>query len=339
MAKSNPPAEFDFMLEKWAEWAMRWSRYRQISKLDKEEEDIQINSFLCCVGPTSESIFSSLGLSEENKKKYSEVLAGFENYFSPKKYVIYERAKFLKRDQQQAESVEHYIRALNELADKCDFGDKRSEQIRDRLVVGIADQGLSREMQKMDIGQLTEATAVPMARQAEQVDKKVKELYNDVKSLDAVRVSSSKHKHSTQQSKAANSAQADANPCGRCGHNTHRFGKCPAQDSMCHKCQKRGHFARVCRSKGGAVQSVEENDYDQPTSNVEPCKKRQHFLGEITDRDANVEWTKSVVVDPLLVPVRFKLDTGADVTIIPQQLCKPVQLKEPDKSLFGLSNS
>lgn len=37
------------------------------------------------MGPTSESIDSSLGLSEENKKKYGEVLAGFENYFSPKK--------------------------------------------------------------------------------------------------------------------------------------------------------------------------------------------------------------------------------------------------------------
>jgi len=51
-------------------------------------------------------------------------------------------------------------------------------------------------MQKIDVGQLTEATAVAMTRQAEQVDKNAKELYN-VKSLDSVRVSSSKHKHST----------------------------------------------------------------------------------------------------------------------------------------------
>ena len=50
---------------------------------------------------------------------------GKKEYFSPRRYIIYERAKFFRRVQAEGESVEQFIRALNESADRCEFPDRR----------------------------------------------------------------------------------------------------------------------------------------------------------------------------------------------------------------------
>ena len=37
--------------------------------------------------------------------------------------------------------------------------------------------------------------------------------------------------------------------CFFCGNAKHPRSKCPAPEVICLKCQKKGHFAKVCRSK------------------------------------------------------------------------------------------
>ena len=101
--------------------------------------------------------------------------------------LIYERAKFFRRVQAEGESVEQFIRALNESADRCEFPD-RATQIRDRIVVGMRDQTVSREMQRMDIDLLTEAKAISMTSQAEEVERQMRELTLP-KSVDEVKPS------------------------------------------------------------------------------------------------------------------------------------------------------
>ena len=61
--------------------------------------------------------------------------------------LIFEHAKFNERVQLEAESAEQYITALYQLAETCNYGDKKSEMIRDRLVVGIRDENLSQQLQ------------------------------------------------------------------------------------------------------------------------------------------------------------------------------------------------
>ena len=38
-------------------------------------------------------------------------------------------------------------------------------------------------------------------------------------------------------------------PCSWCGRQAHSNGECPARGMKCNKCQKFGHFGRVCRSQ------------------------------------------------------------------------------------------
>ena len=40
--------------------------------------------------------------------------------------------------------------------------------------------------------------------------------------------------------------------CYFCGNNRHPRSKCPAKDATCAKCQKKGHYAKVCQSKAAS---------------------------------------------------------------------------------------
>ena len=127
------------------------------------------------MGPQSEIVLNALRLSADDQKHYEIVLAALNAFSKPKKYVIFERARFFRRNQMTGEPAEHFIRVLYELADQCDFTD-RSTQIREQLVVGILDERLSKEMQMMDDETLTKQKAVSVIRQAECFDKQSSEL-------------------------------------------------------------------------------------------------------------------------------------------------------------------
>ena len=88
-AKFNPPKEFDFLPENWPEWISGWSRFRTVSKLNTEEEGVQIDSLIYSMGTRAESIFSSLGLGEAEVVVYNAVKQAFEEYFAPRRYPYY----------------------------------------------------------------------------------------------------------------------------------------------------------------------------------------------------------------------------------------------------------
>ena len=39
------------------------------------------------------------------------------------------------------------------------------------------------------------------------------------------------------------------NECYRCGGGSHKASECKFKDAECHYCKKKGHIARVCRSR------------------------------------------------------------------------------------------
>ena len=87
------------------------------------------------MGPEAEKIFSQFGLADAEANDFQ---SRFSDYFEPKRNVIYERAKFHKRNQKEGESVEEYIRHLHDLSEHADFADREST-IHDRLVLSLPD--------------------------------------------------------------------------------------------------------------------------------------------------------------------------------------------------------
>ena len=87
--------------------------------------------------------------------------------------MLYMKARFHLRVQNYGETVEGFIRSLHELAEKCDFGNK-SEQIGDRVVIGIRDKELSEKLQLLP--DLTLDKACELVRNSELFKTQVKDL-------------------------------------------------------------------------------------------------------------------------------------------------------------------
>ncbi|UYV64596.1 hypothetical protein LAZ67_3001264 [Cordylochernes scorpioides] len=64
-----------------------------------------------------------------------------------KRNVIFERAQFNRRYQQDGEAVEEYIRVLHKMAENCNYGSLKEEMIRNRIVVGVKNLQLSEKLQ------------------------------------------------------------------------------------------------------------------------------------------------------------------------------------------------
>ena len=123
----QPPPPFNFKQpDDWPRWWKRFQQFRLASALDQESEERQISTLLYCLGEDAEQVLSSTPISADNKKKYAEVAAAFEGFFKVRKNVIFERARFNRRTQQDGESVEQFITSLYTLAEDCDYGELKS---------------------------------------------------------------------------------------------------------------------------------------------------------------------------------------------------------------------
>eukprot|EP00731_Ephydatia_muelleri_P000002 Em0001g2a len=151
----------------WPSWVRRFERFREASSLKEKEEEAQVSALIYMMGDKAEDILRSFGLKDEDKKKYKVVRDRYEAYFVKKRNVIYERAKFNLRKQEDGEPVDDFVTSLYSLAQYCNFGDLHDEMIRDRLVVGLRDANLSEKLQ-LD-SELTLEKAIAMARQSESV--------------------------------------------------------------------------------------------------------------------------------------------------------------------------
>ena len=159
--------------------------------------------------------------------------------------------------------MDSFITDLYKLSQHCEFKSLKDELIRDRIVVGLWDRKLSEKLQ-LD-PKLTLDLAIRQAKQSEMVKKQQNLLHNDDKTASANVDRVRKAKPAKPTKPQAPAKLESAENCGRCGGSQHSKLKCPARDSKCNKCQKKGHWS-VCRS----------------TSTSHPSRRVQEVLKTVT---------------------------------------------------------
>ena len=175
-----PPKLFNFSRpNEWTKWIRRFERYKSASGLEKKSVETKVDTLIYTMGAEVDDIFQSFGLSDDDKKKYKTVKAKFESHFVKRRNVIYERAMFNKRKQEEGETVDSFITSLYSLTEHCGYGVLREEMIRDRIVIGIRDAALSLKLQLME--KLTLDQALTKVREAEAIKSQQPLLRSDVK--------------------------------------------------------------------------------------------------------------------------------------------------------------
>ena len=169
MPHFKQPDEFNFTQPaEWPTWSRRFQRFRLAEKLHKDDGDIQVSSLLYAMGQESAAIMRTFALTKVEQKNFDTVMSKFDCYFRLKVNYIEYRVAFQQRAQKHEESVEQFIRALYEIAENCNYGEQKHENIRDRIIIGCRDKELSRSL-RLKGNELTLDDAVTAARQYEQV--------------------------------------------------------------------------------------------------------------------------------------------------------------------------
>lgn len=328
-----PPSNFSFIPAEWTKWKRRFERFRVSSGMQQSQsQDEQVNSLIYIMGEQAEDIFQSFTLNDEQKKSFDFVMNAFESHFVVKTNVIFERARFNSRCQIEEELIEDFITSLYTLSEKCAYGTLRDEMIRDRLVVGVKDRKLSENLQLESNLNLTKAISI--IRNHDNVRKQQKELFVQSQDLASTINKMKFQKPNTKNPVASYSPsyKSKRDICKRCGYEeNHTESECPALKRRCQKCNKRGHFMKMCRSKNN-VYSVE--DYNNSEND------EIDFLGMVKSSNKSEErWSAEIIINRS--PVKFLLDTGAPVNVLPLQLFDKLFVREilepSDRKLTGPS--
>ena len=316
--------------EEWRKFAQH-ARLMFKGPLRAVEEDSQCAYMLIWVGETGRDIYNSWNLSEEDSKKIDILYDQFEKHTLPRKNSLFSRYLFQKREQRPGENFETFVTDLRNQTKDCAF-DKPDERVRDQIVAGIASTTIREKL--LDIGDsLTMQKAIEIATTFEATQKQLALMTTtgntSVDALQARQKTKSFQKHTNSHNNK---------PCRNCG-GTHASKQCPAFGKTCLYCKKKNHFAAVCLQKKNhkRIHNVEgdyEENSDDNTSQIANLT--------IDTVDQRQEKKNKVFVNVTLGTndtIRFKIDTGAQVNVIPvsvfKTLSKPPKLRDTQEHLYG----
>jgi hypothetical protein len=274
------PDVFSFKATEWEAWIVSWKRYRKLTKIDKEDDETQIDALIYHLGTQkAENIMATFKNGkktapnpahakdaeapamiqvDEKATVYADVLSKFQNHFVPKVNIVNESAVFNKRKQGVDECADDFIIDLQRLVLTCDYQDA-DRQVRDRFIAGLRDEKLQEKLQFMSKVDLT--TAVDYAKRWEMVQEQMKKQRDtEARAANEIRAPHRARGRGRggrgrggrgrgwgrgrggSDSNQSGQSQPTEDKCGRCGFMYHKKKSCPALHQQCKKCSKRGHL-------------------------------------------------------------------------------------------------
>ncbi|XP_043916150.1 LOW QUALITY PROTEIN: uncharacterized protein K02A2.6-like [Protopterus annectens] len=288
---------------------------------------------LSSVGSKTYSLMRNLlSPDKPGDKSFTELTSLLQSHYNPKPSEIVQRFKFNSRTRVANETVTEYVAVLRELAQHCNYGDRLTEMLRDRLVCGIADDRIQRRL--LAEPELSFEKALKLAQAIETANKDIRDL--QPRTIEGVGSRSATplpvHKVVMEHKQQGKSGQFS---CYRCG-GEHLSRNCRFLNEKCHACGKKGHVKKMCRStpsrdqqrKGEKKSSIKDRK-----GNREIKQQYAHHMREAVDQQTseeeevftmlNMKESRMERVDPITAQldlngkmVHFEVDTGCSVTVL-----------------------
>jgi hypothetical protein len=216
-----------------------------------------------------------------------------------------DRYRFFNCKQKPNENIESFVTTLKTKAQVCQFGEQEESLVRDLLIIGINDNALKERL--LMEHNLKLDTAIQYCRAKEESVSHVKEMNNSLKPKDSFYSDTTESPiHSVSKPYSVNSNPVSAY-CSRC-LTKHAYRNCPAWGKKCNKCKKLNHFASACKAK--VINSLEQT--------IEPSLEDENIFtikSVFSVNSIKSGWNQKIVVGG--TPIDFKLDTGAEVNVLP----------------------
>ena len=328
----TPPNSLKFEgnnLEHWPLWKQQWANYVVISRLDTQSQDYQTAMLPNSIGTDALKVFNGFVFAPNEARDVSTIIRKFDEPIIGQLNETYERYRFNCRNQTPGEAVDAFVTALRNLAKNCNFCEcMRESLLRDRVIMGIPDSNLRKRLLQMP--DLTINLCIDMCRAYEATENRMRYMEGspqvEVHTVKPTRPSA----HSTKgKTRGQQRKQVKCRFCGK----THEMTKeaCPAWGKLCSKCNGRNHFAIVCQNKGRVhvvdAERQDDNTYEllngvTTVNNVKPEKAESP--------------SKPLIFAEMCIDrkrVKFQVDSGASVNLIPACHIGEAELSRPTKVL------
>ena len=140
------PSKLEFKGNLAVNWKkFKSANYEVASRLNTQSRDLHTATLLTCIGPDVLEIYDGVPFaSSEERTQIDKVVELLDAYFISETNEIYEAYLFNQRVQEIRESFDSF--ALRSLAKTCNFGSMQDRMIRDRVVVGVRDNGTRKKL-------------------------------------------------------------------------------------------------------------------------------------------------------------------------------------------------
>ena len=303
--------------ESWIQYEERLSQYFLANDIENAGKRRAI--LLSVVGAETYSLLRSIVAPvKPSELSYEEIVSLLTKHYNPKPSPIVQRCKFYACERADGESIASFVARLRRCSEFCEFGEQLEDMLRDRLVVAINDDTIQKRLLSIEFSKLNFQKAFDIAVSMEQATAGTKDIQRSTLSTNS-RGEQEVHKVHTSTppplkdqngSGRPHQQMAPSNPCYRCGgHHFQHF--CPFKSSECHFCGKKGHIAKVCRSKG--AKQKELRPVNQVTEGM-ACEE-SYSMFSIGSKPSPYKAQLSLDGHS----VTMEVDTGSSVSLISKQ--------------------
>lgn len=254
----------------WKNWLRGFELFASASGITYEKKKEWLLHY---AGPKVQSIYYNLPKESSKKKRsartrYRKAVAKLTGYFAPQENTSYERHIFRKMTQGRDERMDTFVMRLRMQADRCKFGSRSDENIKDQVTSSCYSDTLRRKILERNHKRLE--SVMKMCRVFEAVSRQEKTFADESKRQsdpkrepvamgeEVCAIGDRKRFRSQYYSQDRSDRQTPLD-CSRCASKGHKSGdeKCPAIGKKCGRCGKMDHFARKCFTKVSTGNSLE----------------------------------------------------------------------------------
>ena len=147
MATYGSMKAFNPQAEDWTIYAERLQHYLVANGAEDAGKKPAI-LLTVCGAPIYKLLRSLVDGGKVDEKSYDELVKILKSHYNPKPSTIVQRFHFNSRVRASGKSIASYVAALRELALHCEYGDKLTEMLRDRLVCDVNHKGIKRLLRR-----------------------------------------------------------------------------------------------------------------------------------------------------------------------------------------------
>lgn len=291
----RPVISLNMSEAQWSFFLDEWRIYKNQANIITDAQIVpELRS--CCTIELRRSVFDFVGSSELETITADQLLTAIRQCAVRGKSVAVHRHEFYSARQAHGQHLHEYVAGLRAKAEQCQFVTKcpntavctqtvsyAADMVSDQMVIGCYDTDIQGEI----LSKSSTLTTFQLKFDAMQALETGKEARNELTkhnmtpSLPSVAAQSEYKKSKSANRAEKNNNQKPEAKCFGCGgalhapslreHAIKKRSVCPARDTVCEVCNRKGHYSTVCKQARPQAQSSSVQAQDTLASDSEFC--------------------------------------------------------------------